>query len=712
MMIQNRSSLVNPCSAAADPILNLEFSLLNFLAVRQNVAGAPLCFASMKANNLLPKAELARRDAQLTAAAAQLKAQFVGINAQIDQLIEHIRPWYLLPGQQERPRIVNLWGMTGVGKTALVESLVDLLELRSRYFPIDLGNAYHRSGYLEENLDNAHFNEDRPAFLFLDEFQKARTIDKEGDEIYDLNRYLWNLLDHGQIAISDRARHVETLQDILRQFEMGLAMGVKVENGLVVAAKETYRKVCLQKYSRHFSDAEEEPLPFIEEDLVEALWECDKRSFPTRLHVRQKLMALDGPASLAFIQEILNQIKVPRIVDCRQDLVLIAGNLDQAYRYTQVTNPDLEADSLRHANEEIGLMRIKDALLKRFRPEQVARLGNNHVIYPTFSNETFEELIRRQLQKLSARFENLSGVPLRFTQAVEKLIYKEGVFPSQGTRPLFTTIDSLAGSRLGNWQLQILQLDQACQAVEVQLNNHQLQVQFLDGQGKVLAELFHRLHLPLKKARQPKRDDKQALVAVHEAGHAVLSCALLGELPLKVVSQSTDENDCDGYVQLGFGGDKIVSKPYLLRKVAMLLGGIAAESLVFGEEHISMGSSSDLQEATRWLYHAYRKAGMAHVWAFYGKSLADNPYLSLHERDMDKAILATLEEARALAFDTLRFEKAFLLALARELANRQQLSRHQIDKIRKQHMLSAMQKPLLGYRQHLMSQTSANKLLL
>ncbi|MBA4304432.1 MAG: hypothetical protein C0424_09430 [Sphingobacteriaceae bacterium] len=666
----------------------------------------------MKTSTPLSKAELARRDQQLTAAASQLKAQFVGIHAQIDQLIEHIRPWYLLPGQQERPRIVNLWGMTGVGKTALVESLIDLLELRHRYFPIDLGNSFNRGGYLEDNLDNAHFNDDRPAFLFLDEFQKARTIDKDGDEIYDHNRYLWNLLDHGQIAILDRARHIETLQDILRQFEMGLAMGVKVENGLVVTAKETFRKVCLQKYSRHHSDEEDEPLPFIEEDLVEALWECDKRRFPTRLHVRQILMALDGPGSLAFIQEILNQIKVPRIVDCRQDLVLIAGNLDQAYRYTNATDPDQEADSLRRANQEIGIPRIKDALLKRFRPEQVARLGNNHVIYPTFSNETFEELIRRQLRKLSERFENLSGVPLRFAQPVEKLIYKEGVFPSQGTRPLFTTIDSLAGSRLGNWQLQILQLDQSCQAVDVQLNNHQLQVQFLDIQGKVLSELFHSLHLPLKKARKPRRDDKQALTAVHEAGHAVLSCALLGAVPLKIVSQSTDENDCDGYVQLGFGGDKIVSKPYLLRKVAMLLGGLAAESLIFGEEHVTLGSNSDLQEATRWLFHAYRKSGFAHTWAFYGKGLLGTPYLSWQEKYIDKAILATIEEAKSLAFDTLRFEMPFLLALSHALANRQQLSQSQIEKIRKAHMQGKLETPLLAYRQHLMRQTSPGKLLL
>lgn len=668
----------------------------------------------MKTSTPLSKEELARRDQQLTAAASQLKAQFVGIHAQIDQLIEHIRPWYLLPGQQERPRIVNLWGMTGVGKTALVESLIDLLELRHRYFPIDLGNSQYRTSFIEDNLDQAHLNDDSPAFLFLDEFQKARTIDKNGDEFYDYNRYLWNLLDHGQIAIVDRARHIETLQDTLRQLEMALAMGVKVENGLVVAARDNYLKVCPRAYSRGRWDDEEEkpPLPFIDEDLVDALWECNKRSFPTRLQLRQELMTLDGPESLAFLQKILNHIKAPRIIDCRQDLVLIAGNLDQAYRYTDATDPDLEADSLRHANHGIGLPIIKDALLKRFRPEQVARLGNNHVIYPTFSNETFEELIRRQLRKLSERFEALSGVPLRFAQPLEKLIYKEGVFPSQGTRPLFTTIDSLAGSRLGNWQLQLLQLDQPCQAVEVQMDNFQMRVQFVGAEGSVLMELHHPLHLPLKKARKPRRDDKQALTAVHEAGHAVLSCALLGSVPFKVVSQSTHDNDYDGYVQMDVGSHKIVSKPYLLRKVAMLLGGLAAESLIFGEEHITMGSTSDLQEATRWLYLAYRKSGFAHTWGYYGISTMSNPYLRWQEKEIDKAILATIEEAKALAFDTLRFEKPFLLALSRELANRQQLSQPQLEKIRKQYMQGKLETPLLAYRQHLMAQTNPSKLLL
>ena len=58
------------------------------------------------------------KNQRLSEIAAQLKNEFIGIDSIIDQLIYAVKPWYLAAELQESPLVINLWGMTGVGKTS------------------------------------------------------------------------------------------------------------------------------------------------------------------------------------------------------------------------------------------------------------------------------------------------------------------------------------------------------------------------------------------------------------------------------------------------------------------------------------------------------------------------------------------------------------------------------------------------------------------
>lgn len=51
--------------------------------------------------------------AQLQLLRSTLKAEFVGIDIVIDGVIESLSNWFLFPFLQERPVIINLWGMNG-----------------------------------------------------------------------------------------------------------------------------------------------------------------------------------------------------------------------------------------------------------------------------------------------------------------------------------------------------------------------------------------------------------------------------------------------------------------------------------------------------------------------------------------------------------------------------------------------------------------------
>jgi cell division protease FtsH len=49
-----------------------------------------------------------------------LKTEFIGIDKPIDAIIDAINSWFMLSTIQERPFIINLWGLTGVGKTPIL----------------------------------------------------------------------------------------------------------------------------------------------------------------------------------------------------------------------------------------------------------------------------------------------------------------------------------------------------------------------------------------------------------------------------------------------------------------------------------------------------------------------------------------------------------------------------------------------------------------
>ena len=71
----------------------------------------------------------------------QLKQEFFGIDGVIDEVVEAISSWYLFPEIQEKPVIVNLWGMTGVGKSSLIRRLSGLIGFSKKLFWFDLGET-------------------------------------------------------------------------------------------------------------------------------------------------------------------------------------------------------------------------------------------------------------------------------------------------------------------------------------------------------------------------------------------------------------------------------------------------------------------------------------------------------------------------------------------------------------------------------------------
>ena len=115
---------------------------------------------------------------------------------------------------------------------------------------------------------------------------------------------------------------------------------------------------------------------------------------------------------------------------------------------------------------------------------------------------------------------------------------------------------------------------------------------------------------PKKKSRAMKEREKKN-TAYHEAGHAIISHVLPTIDPVQQISIIPSGNAL-GYTLNPPAEDKYsVYKNELKEKIAMLLGGRAAEEIIFGD--VSGGASNDIERATKIAKQMVTKLGMSDV---------------------------------------------------------------------------------------------------
>ena len=90
---------------------------------------------------------------------------------------------------------------------------------------------------------------------------------------------------------------------------------------------------------------------------------------------------------------------------------------------------------------------------------------------------------------------------------------------------------------------------------------------------------------------------ERKIVAYHESGHALTAAVLPNTDPLLKVTIIPRENSLGVTQQVSAEEKYLYSREYLLDRIVMMLGGRAAEDLVF--QSVTNGAESDFREATR-----------------------------------------------------------------------------------------------------------------
>ena len=110
--------------------------------------------------------------------------------------------------------------------------------------------------------------------------------------------------------------------------------------------------------------------------------------------------------------------------------------------------------------------------------------------------------------------------------------------------------------------------------------------------------------------KTPLTPEIRKKVAYHETGHALVACYLPGSDPVHKVSIIPTTKGALGYtMQMPTEDQYLIGEKELKNKMAVMLGGRAAELLIFDEA--STGASNDLERATETARRMVTEFGMS-----------------------------------------------------------------------------------------------------
>ena len=227
----------------------------------------------------------------------------------------------------------------------------------------------------------------------------------------------------------------------------------------------------------------------------------------------------------------------------------------------------------------------------------IARFGNSIIKYPTLKKVHFEEVIRKEVSRISNGFTATSGINLKISDNIYELLYAEGVYPVQGVRPVFTTITTIftpllsdiimSGAKKGDTAI----LNVINPETGYKLKEKEVSITFGEK------TLTRKIDLVLGELRRPESKKTRYANAVHETGHAVVMSYLTGRIPIAIVAISSNS----GGFCITYNPDKVGEigiREDVDNNVMISMAGYLSEELIFPDKNKRLlGSGNDISEA-------------------------------------------------------------------------------------------------------------------
>jgi cell division protease FtsH len=209
-----------------------------------------------------------------------------------------------------------------------------------------------------------------------------------------------------------------------------------------------------------------------------------------------------------------------------------------------------------------------------------------------------------------------------------------------------------------------------------------------------LEEAIDRVMLGLEKKHRIMSEEEKKRVAYHETGHTLVALTVKHADPVHRVSIIPRSIGALGHtLQLPTQERFLMTKPEIEDQLAVMLGGRAAEELVYHGE-ISTGAADDLERASELARQMVTRFGMSERLGplTYGRPLTSRflpPAFAAEERNYSEHTAELIdEEARQIVDETyqrvktiLTHRRAELERIAQELMRKETLNRDELEQL-------------------------------
>jgi cell division protease FtsH len=206
-------------------------------------------------------------------------------------------------------------------------------------------------------------------------------------------------------------------------------------------------------------------------------------------------------------------------------------------------------------------------------------------------------------------------------------------------------------------------------------------------------QAVERIVAGLEKKNRVLNEQERRVVAHHEMGHALVAMSIPGSDPVHKISIIPRGVGALGYtIQRPTEDRFLMTREELENKMAVLLGGRAAEEVVFG--HLSTGAADDLGKVTGIARSMVMRYGMVKSLGHVTYEEERSPFLAVPgmpqrreyseetAREIDIAVREIVEAAYDKALEILRRERAVLERGATELLEKETLAEPELAEIK------------------------------
>lgn len=197
--------------------------------------------------------------------------------------------------------------------------------------------------------------------------------------------------------------------------------------------------------------------------------------------------------------------------------------------------------------------------------------------------------------------------------------------------------------------------------------------------------------LGLERSGVVMSDEERRTVAYHEAGHALVAVHVPQAEPVHKVTIIPRERAMGLTEQLPEGDKYLYRRDYITDRLAVMMGGRAAEAEVIGE--ITSGAASDLKQSYSIARQMVLEWGMSERFGnvafgsgerevFLGSELGhQRQYSDSTAREIDDEVREILNEAYSRAVEIVQTKREGLDKLASALLEKEQVTREQVEEL-------------------------------